>query len=495
MFLASSLSPPVLLIVWRRPDSTRQVIDAIRPAAPQRLYVACDGHNPARPEEAEMVAATRAVIEQTVDWPCQVKRRYSDQNQGCRLGVSSAISWFFEQEEEGIILEDDIVVHPDFFPYCTALLEHYRHDTRVWAISGDNFQDGQWRGSGSYFFSHLFHCWGWASWRRAWQHYDADLRTWPAFRDSGGLVHVFPNKIERAYYGAIWEGLYRYQQPDTWDYQWLYTLMAHSGLVILPNVNLACNIGFDHQATHTTSSQSPLANRPTAPLGELVHPPHVLRHSEADDYFVHHYLVRQSVAMSSAIPLPDPGSPRPRLQVALNQGERLAVDLGCGGQPRNPFNAERLIGLDLKPLLEGVFPCVIGYEPLPLADNSVDYISAFDLLTHLSRTAVVNGQLINPFIDTMSEIWRVLKPGGLFFAQTPAYPSMAAFVDPTHVNVITEGTVSYFARRQGLDGSAVDPWGLDLGRQYGFRGEFLLVNQWWAGTHLCWKLQCVKAET
>ena len=198
--------------------------------------------------------------------------------------------------------------------------------------------------------------------------------------------------------------------------------------------------------------------------------------------------------MTSAIPLPDPTSPRPRLQVALNESERLAVDIGCGGKPRNPFNAERLIGLDVMTAVEGVYPCVIGYEPLPLNDSSVHFISAFDFIEHLPRSAVVNGHLVNPFIDTMSEIWRVLRPGGLFFAQTPAYPSMAAFVDPTHVNVITEGTVSYFARRQGLDGSAVDPWGLDLGRQYGFRGEFLLLNQWWAGTHLCWKLQCVKPD-
>jgi SAM-dependent methyltransferase len=487
-------TPAVLLLAWRRPHTTRQVIDAIRPAAPQRLYVACDGPNPNRPEEAEKVAATRAVIEAAVDWPCQVERLYSEHNQGCRLGVSGAISWFFEQEEEGIILEDDIVVHPDFFPYCAELLEHYRHDTRVWAISGDNFQDGQWRGNGSYYFSHLPHCWGWASWRRAWQHYDAELSSWPAFRDSGGLIHLFPNSAERRFWASIWERLHRQNQPDTWDYQWIYTVMANGGLAALPNVNLASNIGFDGDGTHTFNPEARIARIPTAPLGELLHPAHVLRHSEADDYFVHQHLAPETPAMSSAIPLPDPTNPRPRLQVALNEGERLAVDIGCGGNPRNPFNAERLIGLDVMTNQEGVYPCVIGYEPLPLHDSSVDFISAFDFIEHLPRTAVVNCQLLNPFIDTMSEIWRVLKPGGLFFAQTPAYPSMAAFVDPTHVNVITEGTVSYFARRQGLDGSAVDPWGLDLGHQYGFRGEFLLVNQWWAGTHLCWKLQCVKGE-
>ena len=129
---------PLLLIAWRRPHTLRQVIDAIRPVAPTRLFVACDGPNPDRPGEAEKVAATRQVIEQEIDWPCQIERLYSDVNQGCRLGVSRAISWFFEQVEEGIILEDDCVPHPDFFPYCASLLERYRHDLRVWESTARN---------------------------------------------------------------------------------------------------------------------------------------------------------------------------------------------------------------------------------------------------------------------------------------------------------------------------------------------------------------------
>ena len=122
---------PLLLTAWRRPHSLRQVINAIRQVAPKRLYVACDGPNPERPGEDEQVATSRAVIETEIDWPCQIERLYSDVNQCCRLAVSRAITWFFEQVEEGIILEDDCIPHPDFFIYCTALLERYRHDTRV----------------------------------------------------------------------------------------------------------------------------------------------------------------------------------------------------------------------------------------------------------------------------------------------------------------------------------------------------------------------------
>ena len=273
---------PLLLIAWRRPHTLRQVIDAIRPVAPTCLYVACDGPNSERPGEAEKVAATRAVIEHYIDWPCQIERLYSDVNQGCRLGVSRAITWFFEQVEAGIILEDDCVPHPDFFPYCSALLERYRHDTRVWCISGNNFQNGQWRGDGSYYFSRYNHCWGWASWRRCWQHYDPDLSQWQALRDSGLLETIFEDPLELSYWSGIWQRLLDSGEPDTWDYQWTFTCISNSGLTALPNRNLVSNVGFGEDAAHTTTVAAPtVANQG---LGELTHPLFVLRDGEADRY-------------------------------------------------------------------------------------------------------------------------------------------------------------------------------------------------------------------
>jgi len=209
---------PLLLIAWRRPHTLRQVIDAIRPVAPTRLFVACDGPNPERPGEAEKVSATRKVIEQEIDWPCQIERLYSDVNQGCRLGVSRAITWFFEQVEEGIILEDDCVPHPDFFPYCTTLLERYRHDTRVWCISGGNRQDGILRGDASYYFGKVPLVWGWASCRRCWENYDVDLSQWPVICDSGLLETIFESQKERDFWSLIWQQLVDTGVPDTWDY-------------------------------------------------------------------------------------------------------------------------------------------------------------------------------------------------------------------------------------------------------------------------------------
>jgi hypothetical protein len=285
------VNTPLLLIAWRRPHTLRKVIDAIRPVAPTRLFVACDGPSPERSGEGEKVAATRRVIEEEIDWPCQIERLYSDVNQGCRLGVSRAITWFFEQVSEGIILEDDCVPHPDFFPYCTTLLARYRHDSRVWCISGSNFQNGHWRGDSSYYFSRYNHCWGWASWRRCWEVFaseDGGLRQWPALRDSGLLATIFEEPLERNYWSEIWQRLLETDKPDSWAYRWTFVCLANGGLTTSPNVNLVSNVGFGDDAAHTTTIAEPtVANQG---LGDLRHPQFVLRDAEADRFtFKYHF--------------------------------------------------------------------------------------------------------------------------------------------------------------------------------------------------------------
>ena len=277
------MNTPLLILAWRRPDTLRQVIDAIRPLAPTRLFVACDGPRPDRPDEALKVAATREVIEQGVDWPCRIERLYSEANQGCSIGPIRAITWFFDQVEEGIILEDDCVPHPDFFPYCATLLERYRHDSRVWCISGNNFQNGQWRGDGSYYFSRYNHCWGWASWRRCWQHYDANLSKWPDLLASGLMESIFEDPIERQYWSEIFQRTYEKAVPITWwDYQWFFTCITRNGLTILPNNNLVSNVGFGEDATHTTRVEEP--TNADQGLSSCTPPTFLLRDREADCY-------------------------------------------------------------------------------------------------------------------------------------------------------------------------------------------------------------------
>ena len=298
-----AMDTPVLLIAWRRPHTLRQVINAIRPVAPTRLFVACDGPSSDRLGEAEKVAATRDLIDNEIDWPCHIERLYSVVNQGCRLGVSRAITWFFEQVEEGIILEDDCVPHPDFFPYCQTLLKRYRADNRVWCVSGINYQNGLWRGDGSYYFSRYNHCWGWASWSRCWQHYDSELNQWPAFRNSGLLETIFDDPIERKYWSRIWQKLVDHGQPDTWDYQWSFVCFVNGGLTALPNRNLINNIGFGEDATHTFSGSA--NTHVSLGIDSSDHPTFILQDILADRYtFNNHHGGKWSKFPLSVLRLP-----------------------------------------------------------------------------------------------------------------------------------------------------------------------------------------------
>jgi hypothetical protein len=276
------MNTPILLICWRRPHTLKLVIDAIRLVAPTRLYVACDGPDPARPGEEQKVFETRAVVEHHVDWPCSITRFYSDVNQGCRLGVTRAIDWFFKHVDEGIILEDDCIPHPDFFVFCTSLLNYYRNDTRIWCISGNNFSDGACIGDDSYCFSQIPMVWGWATWSDRWWKYERDLIHWPEFLEMGLMRSAFQDGPMRRYWFRIWQRLYDTGHPDTWDYQWVFTCIINGGLTALPSNNLVSNIGFDHDATHTFKGRIRLSMG----LGDqdLLHPSFVIGNAAVDQY-------------------------------------------------------------------------------------------------------------------------------------------------------------------------------------------------------------------
>ena len=279
-----SFDTPVLLLAWRRPHTTQQVINAIRAVKPTRMFVACDGPNPKRPGEAAKVMATREEIEREIDWPCTLERRYSEVNQGCRVGVSNAITWFFDQVDEGIILEDDCIPHLDFFKYCSDLLEHYRNDTRVFSICGSNFQQGHVRGDASYYFSIHSDSWGWATWRRAWQFYAEAQESWIAFRDSSAISDVFLISAEKEYWINILNKLFVQRNSDSWAYQWLLACWMNNALSIWPNTNLVTNVGFQMvDATHT-QGESKFAELSTSSLGLISHPRFVIANREADAY-------------------------------------------------------------------------------------------------------------------------------------------------------------------------------------------------------------------
>lgn len=278
-----SLRTAVLFLVFNRPDTTAQVFAAIRQARPPRLYVNADGPRESRAGEEERCAEVRRIAT-AVDWPCQVKTLFREKNLGCKLGVSAGIDWFFENEEEGIILEDDVLPQPSFFPYCEELLDRYRSDKRIGLISGCNLISNRFSTPDSYFFSRYSHIWGWASWRRAWRHYDVSMLGWPTWRDSDGLRDISDgSKLFRSYWRAIFQNAYA-GRVDTWDYPWTFACWRKGMVTVLPAVNQTYNLGFGPDATHTTAGiPGCVRESQPQPLAlPLKHPEKVNRNAVAD---------------------------------------------------------------------------------------------------------------------------------------------------------------------------------------------------------------------
>lgn len=279
------LHTPVLFLVFNRLDTTKQVFEAIRQAKSPRLYIAADGHRTDHNGEAEKVQAVRDYVMESIDWNCEVKTLFRKKNLGCRDAVSSAIDWFFEYESEGIILEDDCLADLSFFRYCEELLLLYRDDERIMAISGNYFHGDAYQPKHSYFFSRYPHCWGWATWRRAWEYYDRDMTQWPEMRDSEWLLTVGNGSRDfQRYWNRIFDTAYA-KKVDSWAYRWTFSCWSQSGLTILPARNLVRNIGFGENATHTRNSNSRLSKFSLEFLNfPLSHPSNMVRDYKMDEW-------------------------------------------------------------------------------------------------------------------------------------------------------------------------------------------------------------------
>lgn len=275
------MSAPILLLVFNRPDLTAQVFARIKDARPPKLFVAADGPRHAKAGETRQCELSRAATE-NIDWPCEVHRLYQTENLGCKLAVSGAVTWFFQHVESGIILEDDCLPEQSFFLFCSELLTRYQDYAQVGIISGANFQSSAYRAaaSDSYYFSTYSHIWGWATWRRVWDHYDANLAGW-----SGNLEsHAAEIPIRRVRETlSTWMRNSQTGETNTWDYQLLNLLIARRQFAVIPWTNLVTNIGFDDRATHTTGATSGLSASAEIPF-PLIHPPQVEINQLADRY-------------------------------------------------------------------------------------------------------------------------------------------------------------------------------------------------------------------
>jgi hypothetical protein len=266
---------PVLLLSWRRPDLTQEVLQSITGWEPRDLFLTCDGWNDGSDAKLiQDVKATREILDQNTSWPCNVLRLYAPAQVGLRFAASSAPSWFFDEVEYGLILEDDCVPSSDYVAYCAELLSRYRDERRVMAISGDNSASVTVKPENSYtFVRYPPSTWGMATWRRAWALYDADLDRVES-QPSLNWERLLPDPIER----QVWLDRYRALRepggPDSWALVWTLSMLMQDGLAIQPRVNLVANTGFGARATHTTESaeESPRALAATSSILPLRHP-------------------------------------------------------------------------------------------------------------------------------------------------------------------------------------------------------------------------------
>jgi hypothetical protein len=287
--MTDSFNTPVLFIIFNRPDTTQLVFDAIRRVKPKQFFVAADGPRRDRPEDKGKCEAARKIIGQ-VDWDCKIRTLLRDENLGCGRAESSAMTWFFENVEEGIILEDDCLPDQSFFYYAESLLKKYKNDERVMMISGNNFQGGVKRGGGDYYFSRLPHSWGWATWRRVWKQYDFDVKDFPEFLKRKTIEKIFEKKEIQEFWLEKIEEVYTHRL-DTWDYQLFEAIWKNNGLCISPNVNLISNVGFGPDATHTLVGSSVVANVPSQSLLlPLAHPSKIAVDKDADDFDAVEYM-------------------------------------------------------------------------------------------------------------------------------------------------------------------------------------------------------------
>ena len=271
---------PILFLVFNRPTTTKKVFERIREIKPAKLFIAADGYRVNKEGEKEKCEKVRNIILQGVDWPCEVKTLFRNTNLGCGPAVSEGITWFFENVEEGIIIEDDILPSHSFFEFAAELLKLYRHDESVWHIGGNSYNPYKMRSP--YYFSAYPHIWGWATWRRAWKNYRYQLDDIDHEKFFANINELFLTYSEKKFWIDFYDDYFKMLEKNTWDYQWTCRMWYNKGLAILPRENLITNIGFEEDATHTSDKDSWLARLTANEIEIPIHKETVKQNKKAD---------------------------------------------------------------------------------------------------------------------------------------------------------------------------------------------------------------------
>lgn len=416
----------------------------LREVQPKVIYVSADG--PASESEVERCRQARESIE-AIDWPCEVHTRLLDENRGGPYACSSAINWAFEQVTRLIILEDDCLPNPEFFSFCEQMLERYSDEPRVMHVAGSNFIPEKTRNKESYHFSRYTPVWGWATWRRAWEHFDLDLSDWPVQRRNGLLEKCFHTRSERKYWTYFFDRVHR-KISVHWDYAWQYTCLAHNGLAVVPNCNLVSNIGFGEEATHTINSSQYIASLPreTMQIEAIEHPASLVVDEYADALTFHSRFAEdkrmplkrtlEKIRLSAkALVHSFAGRLSPKKKKRLyavangiysslnfqfgrmqrllarpplpkNPNGEIYVHLGCG-----TINHPSFVNVDMIPRAHVHYLSPIDDLPM-FADQTVDLIYACHCIEHLSYRAMT---------DVFGEWKRILKIGGRVRISVPDF--------------------------------------------------------------------------
>lgn len=287
MKVTGNVNEPVLVIAFNRPNDFETLLTRLREVRPRQVFVAVDGPRGGYLTDVEEVHRTQELVG-SIDWECEVKTLFREENLGCGLGVSTAITWFFNSVDRGIILEDDLVPDPSFFPFCTELLDRYESDPRVFAISGCNYVPSTHQSSNdAYRFSRVPHIWAWATWKRSWQAYQLDIEGWRSQLPTKSLWDASGRSIAGFTYWMTTFDLLARKQIDTWDGQLVFAAMRTGGLTATSNVNLVENLGFGESATHT--KRTPRHLRPVEPIELPTMPIRVAVDERADAWTRQHH--------------------------------------------------------------------------------------------------------------------------------------------------------------------------------------------------------------
>lgn len=270
------LNTPILLLIFNRPETTALVFEQIRAIKPKRLYVGADGPRLNNRSDSENCERARQIAT-SVDWDCDVKTLFRKENLGCGIAVTTAIDWYFEQEENGIVLEDDTVPNLSFFRYCEEQLERHKNNSDIGIISGNNVVNHIWpvQIKDDFLYSGYTPIWGWASTRKNWQTFDYSLKSLDKNKLQNSLSKFFSNEEIVSHWMRIYK-IYLDNGYNNWDFRFFLNQVYKNKLHIIPKTNLVKNIGFGENSTHTSSKENILNNletfdfKPRSPAKKII---------------------------------------------------------------------------------------------------------------------------------------------------------------------------------------------------------------------------------